>query len=131
MEDNNMDFMANIDLDGVVEPKPLPTGSEVTLQIFQINPKPEHSLVEYVCKIVEGDDTGVAPMVRHPLWAPKESDTAEQQNRSKLAIKRFYEAFEIEVGMPAEEQIGRQASVLLRLKTDSEYGDKNLISRFV
>lgn len=129
MSDNaDLSFM-DIDLDSAIEYSILPDGEEVEVVIVDVNPMPEHKLVQVRLQIVDHPHT---KNLRHPVFYPKDSDDDRQKNDAILRVKKFVQAFGLSSAQINEDAIGKRAWVVLGIKEDKsgQYGDENRIKAF-
>ena len=71
--------------------------------------------------------------IYHMMMLPKNEDTPKEANKSKLKIRHFCQAFDIdytEGRIDFEAAVGSRATAILGSKTD-DYGTKNLVRKFI
>ena len=128
---DDLDFMS-VNVDDAVELQLVQNGWSGDLEVAVVQPNAEKSFIRVLLNIPGEEFTR---MVGHMLWFPKDSDTPDQVNSSKLALKRFFEAFGIDGDdrRSPENWIGLSAKAILKIKTnkDPQYGDENVVSKWL
>ena len=66
----------------------------------------------------------------HRVFKPMESDDEDKANNMKRGIKNFVQAFNI-ASEDTETWVGSTCWAVLGIENDAEYGDKNLVKRFL
>jgi len=123
----------NIDLDNVQEPQPVPDG-EYEVQIVG-TPEvriSEKSGQEYINVRLQVLNESHAADVYDVIMLPSEQETEERNERRKLRLKRFCEAFGASYsgGLELESLEGLRARAILAVESDPEYGDRNRVRRY-
>lgn len=126
---SDLDFM-QVDVETAVELATVQNGYEGEVQIISVEPNAEKSYVTVRLEIVGQELT---KKVRHPLWFPKPDDDDEKKNNKLLAIKRFFEAFDINGDARRDPMgwVGMSARALLKLETSDQWGDQNEVQTFL
>lgn len=117
-------------------------------QVPELEPVPEGEHQVGITKVVErlGDEAynsgregwDVFMRVDHPnsktlvhrVFKPMESDDEDKANNMKRGIKRFVEAFDI-TSEDTDTWVGATSWAVLGIEIDAEYGDKNIVKRFL
>lgn len=69
-------------------------------------------------------------LIMFRVFNPKEGDSEDTKNAMIRSAKRFVEAFGVQSDEPTE-WIGLETWTILSIETDPEYGDRNVVKRFV
>lgn len=127
----DVDFMA-VNVEDAVELQLVQTGWKGELEIAVVTPNPEKKFVRVLLSIPGEEFTR---KVSHMLWFPKDDDTPDQVNKSKLNIKQFFEAFGIngDDRRDPDDWIGLTAKATLKIKSnkDPQYGDENVVTKWL
>ena len=142
-------------LDGLTELTTLPDKTEVVIEIEDIqthgvnnkltmlkmdkNKRPYFIMRAKIIEVIGADiDVFTLKKVNHMMYVPLAAyypgaQNAEALNKKRRSWKIFHEA----LGMSMSKElslldfVGKQATVILKLEPDEQYGDKNVIMRFV
>jgi len=133
MTEENYDWMADQDLDDIIDMKTVANGTETDLEIIATNTgeKDGKPWLQAVLRIV-GED--FAKDITYFVPIPSADDDARQRNTNKGRLRDFFEAFKIEGEdrnhPPSWEGLMAKAILGEKDKGD-EYGAQNNIRRFV
>ncbi len=121
------------------EPKILPVGSEVKARVVSvksgISDKDEFDGYEWTMPLLDIPDEPLAREFSVFFWDLDESKLTEKQFAQSLAaFQKFAACFGIDYSRPfswEDDVVGLEGWVILGIKKDDEYGDKNIIKKYV
>ncbi len=133
MAEENYDWMADVDLDDIVDMKTVPNGTEAEVEILGIQTGTgDNGPWLMAIMRIAGED--FAKDISYFVPIPGASDDARQRNTNKTRLRAFFKAFSLEgedrndptgwVGL-----VGR--AILGEKDKGDEYGAQNMIRRFV
>ena len=129
-EDTNSDLsFMDISLDDIVDYAALPDGTEVDLQVTDVQPNSEkkYNLVTFTIK-----DQPNTLDVRHYVSFPNSSDDAKKANNKKKVVRDFMQALGLQSPVFGPEIIGQECSAILGYEEATDkYREKNFIKKFV
>ena len=126
------------------ERKVFPEDQDVMLRIVKLLPNEDDQLVRSnkrgepylmiqlkICDIQGAED--YKPLQHYLALPSSEIEDPETKKSVRLKYKKFMAAFDIplEEDLTEEAMRNKKAAVLLRIEEDVQYGDKNVIKRFV
>jgi hypothetical protein len=127
-----MGFIDAMDFDDVVEPKAVPEG-EYELRIVEVKQDTNKNGEPYILPRFEiVGEVGTKSVGRY-MALPIASMDAEKLNKTKLGLKRFFDAMGIDAsgGVDLDALVGETVWAMLGLEEDEEYGEQNFVRRFV
>ena len=119
------------------EPKILPRGSEVKARIISMNSGvSDKNECQWYMPIFDVPSDPLVLEFNDFFWdlADRDKLDAKQAARALTKFKNFAAAFDLDFSRPFEwetDLIGLEGWVILGIKKDDEFGDKNSISKFV
>jgi hypothetical protein len=123
-----------IDVDDVVEPYVMQAGSEVTLRITQVRKGINKSGGDYFMPVFEVVDEVGAKEFSFYLGIPNESMTPKQQNAAKYNYLQFCNCFELDPAQewePEEDWVGATGQAIVGVTESDDYGEQNVIKKFL
>lgn len=129
--------MSIIDLAGgiadAVEPVVMPADEEYKVRVVSCDVKMNKNDEPYMLPRFEVSDELLAKEFTKYLPLPFDGQDEKKANGCKLSLKRFFDAFEVDVSeeIDSEELVGREGWVILGVESDDKYGDSNYIKRFI
>ena len=124
------------EIEGAPEPKILPKGSEVKARIISVRTgvSDTNDCVWYSPVFDVPDDPLVIEFNAFFWELDKEKLTDKQHNRGLYEFKVFAKAFDIDYSKPfswEDDLVGKTGWMIVGVKMDSEYGDKNTVKKYV
>lgn len=127
-----MGFIDGMNFDDVVEPKAVPEG-EYELRVTEVAQDTNKNGDPYILPkfSIEGE-VGSKTVTRY-MALPTAAMDAEKLNKTKLTLKRFFDAMGVDIsgGIDLDSLVGETVWAMLGLEEDEEYGEGNFIRRFV
>ena len=127
LKPEDYDFMM-VSLDDLPEFKVLPEDTEVEVEIENVEPHADKFYAQYSLRVLGQE---LVKSIRHPLFFPKPEDDLEKRANKGTRIKEFYRAFGITQGTVPADQIGKTAWVILKVESNEQYGDQNVVKRVI
>lgn len=127
-----MGFIDGMNFDDVVEPTARPEG-EYELRIVEIKQDTNKNGEPYILPRFEMVGEVGAKSVGRYMALPIATMDAEKLNKTKLALKRFFDALGVDAsqGIDLDSLVGETVWAMLGLEEDEEYGEQNFIKRFI
>ena len=119
------------------EPSILPRGSEVKARIIAMRDGvSEKNDAQWYMPVLDVPDNPLAMEFNDFFWdlADRAKLDEKSQQRSLRKFKMFAQAFGIDYSKPfswTDDLVGLTGWVILGVKKDDEYGDKNTVSKYV
>lgn len=126
--------LLDLHLDKVPDQKPVPGGEEYKLTIKTLEQKTSQKdgspMLSAMFTINDQPD---APPVFQNFMLPKKEDDVGIRNMKLRRIKEFVIAFGFDPAEPLEleDTIGEQGWAILKIDSDSSFGDRNIIGKFI
>ena len=116
-----------------VEPIILAADEEFKLRIISCDSKLNKNNEPYLLPRFEATDEALAKEITKYFPLPFDNMDEKKTNSAKLGLKRFFDAFDYEVGseFDTEDLIGLEGWVILGVETSDQYGENNFIKRFI
>jgi len=127
-----MGFLEGLDFDDVIEPKAVPEG-EYELRVIEVTQNVNKNNEPYIMPRFEIASEPTAKEVSKYMALPINSMDEKRMNRTKLNLKRFFDAMGVDIsgGVDLDALKGETVWAILGLEEDDEYGEQNFIKRFV
>lgn len=127
-----MSFLNDLDLNDAVEPQAVAEG-EYEMRLISCELKEDKNDNPYILPkfAIEGE-VGAKTVSRY-MALPREDMDDEQLNRTKLWLKRLFDALGVDhtSDVDLEALTGETCFAILGLEEDPDYGEQNFIRRFV
>ena len=125
--------LSNDNMDDVQEPIAVDGDQEYKLYIVTCKMDTNKNDMPYILPRLEIIDEPLSREFTKYLPLPHNSMTEKELNKTKLGLKRFFDAFDIDSSAPVdvEELAGKEGWAILGVESSEEYGDQNYIKRFV
>ena len=127
-----MGFLDGMNFDDTIEPKAVVAG-EYELRISDIVQDVNKNGDPYILPKFEIIGEVGSKTVTRYMALPVSTMDDDKMNKTKLGLKRFFEALGADVsgGIELETLIGETLWAILGVEEDAEYGEGNYIKRFV
>lgn len=127
-----MGFLEGMDFDDVVEPTAVPEG-EYELRISEIAQDTNKNDEPYIMPKFDIVGEPTSKTVTKYMALPISSMDEKKMNKTKLNLKRFFDAMGIDPagGIDLDALTGETVWAVLGLEEDPEYGEQNFIRRFI
>jgi len=127
-----MGFLEGMNFDDVVEPTAVPEG-EYELRISEIAQDTNKNGEPYILPKFDIVSEPTAKTVTKYMALPSASMDEKKLNKSKLNLKRFFEALGVDAGggIDLDALVGETVWAMLGLEEDEQYGEQNYIKKFV
>jgi len=127
-----MGFLDGMNFDDTIEPKAVVAG-EYELKLTEVIQDTNKNGDPYILpKFDIIGEVGSKTVTRY-MALPTPSMDAEKLNKTKLGLKRFFEAANVDVssGIDLDSLVGLTVWAMLGVEEDEEYGEGNYIKRFI
>jgi len=125
------------EIEDAPEPSILPRGSEVKARIIAMREGiSDKNDAQWYMPVLDVPDQPLAMEFNDFFWDLADRAKLDEKSaaRSLRKFKMFATAFDIDYSKPfswADDLIGKTGWVILGVKKDDEYGDKNTVSKYV
>ena len=127
-------FMAETDLDNIVDVPLLPEGWEGEVRITEATPNGEKYYLRTFLQPI-GVENEEYYKIQHLVFFPKPDDDSVKVNNKKKGIVNFLQAFgadQQEAFSNPDSLVGKQANVLLGIEpADGQWPEKNKVNKFL
>lgn len=125
--------LTDTNLDDAVEPTVLDGDQEYKIRVIDCKVDTNKNDMPYMLPRFEAVDEPTAKEFTKYLALPHPSMDEKKLNSTKLALRRFFEAFGIDPTGPidTESMVGLEGWAILGIENNEQYGDQNYIKRFV
>ena len=127
-----MGFLDGMNFDDTIEPKAVVAG-EYELKVSEVIQDTNKNGDPYILpKFDIIGEVGSKTVTRYMALPTADMD-AEKLNKTKLGLKRFFEAAGVDVsgGIDLDSLVGTTVWAMLGVEEDEEYGEGNYIKRFI
>lgn len=127
-----MGFLEGMNFEDVVEPTAVPEG-EYELRIIEVTQDLNKNNEPYIMPRFEIASEPTAKEVTKYMALPIATMDEKKLNKTKLNLKRFFEALGVDAssGVELEQLQGETVWAVLGLEESEDYGEQNFIRRFV
>ena len=125
------------EIDDAPEPKILPRGSEVLARIIAVNEGvSDKNGAQWYMPIFDVPDDPMVIEFNDFMWDLADRDKLDPKaaQRAVYKFQRFAQAMGLDYSRPfnwTDDLVGLEGWVILGIKKDDEYGDKNNVSKYV
>ena len=129
--EDSTSFVPNFD--DVYDEVVLPVGTEAQIQIVSVDTGTDKNGGTYWRLRCEILDQPTAKDITTFISFPGPSDDAKRVNRKKLSLMRMMQSLKMDLTKPFSQSdlIGLTAWVILGIQSSDEYGDQNIIKRWL